>query len=139
MSNAKIENLFNLALDASAQEREKSLNLGVGYSREERTWEVIVRFARDGIEQARALLDAYWGGQRPGSVTVLSGSYAILILPESLVDEVANLNGIIYMEKPKRLFFAVNSAKRASCISALQSDGNLGNAVDWERMPCGGD
>ena len=133
MSNAKIENLFNLALDASAQEREKSLNLGVGYSREERTWEVIVRFARDGIEQARALLDAYWGGQRPGSVTVLSGSYAILILPESLVDEVANLNGIIYMEKPKRLFFAVNSAKRASCISALQSDGNLGNAVDGVR------
>ena len=43
MSNAKMENLLNLALDASRMEREKSINLGVGYSPEAQTWEVIVR------------------------------------------------------------------------------------------------
>ena len=31
MHNAKIENLFNLALDATPAEREQSLNLGTGY------------------------------------------------------------------------------------------------------------
>ena len=51
MSNAKIENLLNLALDARPAEREKSLNLGIGYSVSEQTWEVIVRFVRNGLEQ----------------------------------------------------------------------------------------
>ena len=31
MENAKLENMLNLALDATAGEREKSLNLDVGY------------------------------------------------------------------------------------------------------------
>ncbi len=44
-----------------------------------------------------------------------------MILPETLVDIVAGLDEIIYMEKPKRLFFAVQAAKRASCITPLQS------------------
>ena len=39
MENAKLENMLNLALDATQREREKSLNLDVGYDREEKTWE----------------------------------------------------------------------------------------------------
>ena len=31
MESEKFENLLNLALDATEREREKSLNLGVGY------------------------------------------------------------------------------------------------------------
>ena len=42
MSNEKMENLLNLALDATEREREKSLDLDTGYDRAERTWEVIV-------------------------------------------------------------------------------------------------
>ncbi len=37
------------------------------------------------------------------------------------MDIVAGLDEIIYMEKPKRLFFALNAAKRASCITQVQS------------------
>ncbi len=59
MSNAKIENLLNLALDANPAEREKSLNLGVGYSAKEQTWEVIVRFIRNGIGQVEKLYIIY--------------------------------------------------------------------------------
>ena len=44
MNNEKIENLLNLALDATEREREKSLELDVGYNRQERTWEVIVKY-----------------------------------------------------------------------------------------------
>lgn len=129
MGNAKIENLFNLALDASAGEREKSLNLGVGYSPLEQTWEVIVRFVRNGVERVGELLLASGYGELVSKMTVLSSSYAVMILPESMVDVVAGLDEIIYMEKPKRLFFAVNTARRASCITALQSGGEMGNAA----------
>lgn len=127
MSNAKIENLFNLALDADTTERVKSLNLGVGYSVSEQTWEVIVRFVRNGLEQVKELLTAYGYESFRSRVTQLSNSYAVLTLPESLVERTAELDGIIYMEKPKRLFFALNAAKRASCITSVQS---VGSALD---------
>ena len=43
MDNSKIENLLNLALNSTMEEREKSENLNVGYNEAERTWEVIVK------------------------------------------------------------------------------------------------
>lgn len=85
MANAKIENLLNLALDANADEREKSLQLGIGYSPKEQTWEVIVRFIRDGLERVRELLLAYGYEDWRPYVTKLDNSYAILVLPESIV------------------------------------------------------
>ncbi len=124
MSNAKIENLLNLALDASSGEREKSGNLGVGYSAREQTWEVVVRYVRDGLKQAEELLRMNGHEALISAMTVLDNSYAVLILPEYLVDLTAELDGIIYMEKPKRLFFALNTAKRVSCITVLQSGSN---------------
>ena len=42
-NSEKFENLLNLALDATAREREKSLQLGVGYEPEEQKWELIVK------------------------------------------------------------------------------------------------
>ena len=47
MNSPKLENMLNLALDATQEEREKSLNLDVGYDREERTWELIVKYSGD--------------------------------------------------------------------------------------------
>lgn len=121
MNNAKIENLLNLALDANMNEREKSANLGVGYFPETQTWEVIIRYVRNGLDQVQELLRMYGYENLISKITILSNSYAVLILPEPLVSVAAELDGIIYMEKPKRLFFAVNAAKRVSCITALQT------------------
>lgn len=42
MNDQKIENQLNLALEATEEEREKSVVLNTGYDREERTWELIV-------------------------------------------------------------------------------------------------
>ena len=47
MNNQKIENLLNLALDATPEEREKSMQLNVGYFPEERMWELIVKYSGD--------------------------------------------------------------------------------------------
>ena len=41
MADQKIENLLNLALNATRREREKSLELDVGYSRDDKEWELI--------------------------------------------------------------------------------------------------
>lgn len=123
MSNAKIENLLNLALDANNSEREKSGNLGVGYISASNTWEVIIRYVRNGLEQVKDLLLMYGYETLISNITVLSNSYAVLILPEVLVGVAAEMDGIIYMEQPKRLFFAANQAKRVSCITVLQQSG----------------
>ena len=126
MQNEKMENQLNLALDATEQEREKSLDLDVGYDTEENTWEVIVKYTGSG-EALQELLSLRFPEAYPRiQVTNLSNEYAILVLPEELVERVAALNEIEYMEKPKRLFFAVNNGKRASCILELQTGGAEG-------------
>ena len=44
MDNQKIENQLNLAIEATPQERSKSMDLDVGFNQETATWEVIVKF-----------------------------------------------------------------------------------------------
>lgn len=120
MNNEKIENLLNLALDATQEEREKSLDLDVGYEPESSSWEVVVKYTGTGESLARDIRDAFPEDFIRIRITNLSNEYAILVIPERLVELVAALPQIEYMEKPKRLFFAVNNGKRASCISPLQ-------------------
>ena len=86
MSNEKMENLLNLALDATEREREKSLDLDTGYDRAERTWEVIVKFG--GTEEA---LRGLFAEKFPEEydrirITNLRNEYAILLLPEHIVN-----------------------------------------------------
>lgn len=111
MTNQKLENLLNLALDATEQERELSLNLNVGYNEQENTWDVIVKYSGDiGRLQSEAI-----------DVVILMNQYAILTVTESVLRELPNFPEIEYIEKPKRLFFAVNNGRTASCMNALQS------------------
>lgn len=123
MPNEKMENLLNLALDATEEERDKSIELDVGYDSAERTWEVIVKFVGT-TEDLEALLRENFAAEFDDiKLTNLQNEYAILVLPEHIVEKVAALPEIEYMEKPKRLFFAVDNGKRASCILPLQTGG----------------
>ena len=56
MASQKIENLLNLALDATPEERQKSLELDVGYDSEDKEWELIVKYSGS-LEGVRALAD----------------------------------------------------------------------------------
>ena len=47
MANQKLETLLNLALETPEVERQKSEQLGVGFSEEDRTWELIVKYNGD--------------------------------------------------------------------------------------------
>ena len=106
MDNSKIENILNLALNSTPEERVKSDNLNVGYNVEENTWEVIVKYNGDISRLQSEVIQ----------VEELLAGYAIITLPEGLIDSLAELNEIEYIEKPKRLFFSVMAGKEASCI-----------------------
>ena len=128
MPNEKMENLLNLALAATQEEREKSLELDIGYDSAEQTWEVIVKFVGT-TEELEALLFKNFPEEYPRiRLTNLQNEYAVLVLPEHLVEPVAALDKIEYMEKPKLLFFAVDNGKRASCITQLQERTGLSGA-----------
>ena len=49
MPDQKLDNLLNLAMDATEEEREKSRNLNVGYEKQTRKWEIIVKYSEMGI------------------------------------------------------------------------------------------
>lgn len=104
--NQTLENLLNLALETPEEERERTENLNVGYDKANRSWELIVKY--NGSLAALADLGV--------TVEELIAGYAILQVPENLVDEVSRLPQIEYVEKPKRLFFAVEEGIRNSCI-----------------------
>lgn len=106
MSNPKMENLLNLALETPLQEREKSINLNIGYEEASNSWEVIVKY--NGSLKRLA--------QSGVIVEELILGYAILTVPEALLDSLAELEEIEYIEKPKRLFFDIADAKSVSCI-----------------------
>lgn len=106
----KLENLLNLALDASPDERERSLELDVGYNPIEREWDLIVKYSGS-LDVVRGIA---------ASVTELANEYAIVTISESRIPELASFPEIEYVEKPKRLFFQVENGKRVSCISPVQ-------------------
>jgi hypothetical protein len=106
MASQKLENLLNLALSVSEDVRLKSGQLNVGYMEEEKRWELIVKYNGDlGRLNGEVI-----------QVEELIAGYAIVTLPENLIETFARLDEVEYVEKPKRLYFSVLSGKEASCI-----------------------
>lgn len=110
MQNQKLENILNLAIETPAFERSRSQELETGFDPQERTWELIVKYSGS-LDEIRAIGVV---------VEEMHNEYAILTVPERLVEQVSTFPQIEYVEKPKRLFFSVNQAKTASCIFAVQ-------------------
>lgn len=110
MTGQKVENLLNLAIDATEEEREKSLQLNVGYDLIERSWELIVKYSGN-LDEVREIAE---------QVTGLMNEYAVVRISESRIDELAALPQVEYIEKPKRLFFQTANGRRVSCIDTVQ-------------------
>jgi minor extracellular serine protease Vpr len=112
MDSAKIENELNLALDIPESDREKAVNLNVGYTPDTNMWELIVKYTGT-LERVREELQI--------SAVELSNQYAIITIPQYLIGRLSDYNEIEYIEKPKRLFYEVNEGRTASCINPLQT------------------
>ena len=106
MANQKLENLLNLALEVEEAIREKSGQLGVGFSGKTRNWELTVKY------------NGNIGRLQSGVVKVeeLIAGYAVVTLPEPLIDTFTQLEEVEFVEKPKRLYFSTMAGKQASCI-----------------------
>ena len=115
MPNQKIDNLLNLAMNVTQQEREKSESLNAGYDSKTKFWDVIVKY--NGSESGLA-------GENIQVVSLLGG-YAVVTLPEAEIAEYSDREQIEFMEKPKQLYFETLQGREASCILTVQ-DRNTG-------------
>ena len=125
MRDQKLENLLNLALDASPEDFQRSEALQTGFNEESRTWELIVRYTGDlsVVEQ--------FGAEKE---ELLNG-YGIITVPEKYVDAVSSLNQIEYVEKPKRLFFLLTREnRRLVCLGCRQGKGRLGEETKQDDI-----
>jgi hypothetical protein len=95
INNPKLENLLNLALDATENELKKSQVLETGYSPDSKTWELIVKY--------NGQLEKF--NSEVLHIEPLLNGYAIATVREDLIDAFANLDEVEYVEKPKRLYF----------------------------------
>ena len=104
--NQKLENLLQLALQTPEETRARTGDLNVGFDEETRTWELIIKYHGnlEGLEDAGILFEPLIAG------------YGILTVPEPLVEAVAELEQIEYVEKPKRYFYQITNPVSDSCI-----------------------
>ena len=102
----KLENILNLALETPEEEREQTESLNVGYSAETRSWELIVKYhgSLDRLREQNIVVEELIAG------------YAILTVPEALVDTVSDTPEIEYVEKPKRFYYGQTFPAGTSCF-----------------------
>lgn len=112
MEDQKMDNLLNLALDSTNQEREKSGNLNVGYEEESGLWDVVVKYSGD----IRDL-----SGERIRAVPLLGG-YAVVTLPQEELERFSDRPQVEFMEMPKRLYFQLLQGTEASCVRSVQGE-----------------
>ena len=134
MDSQKRENVLNLALNATTEERMKSFVLDTGFEAKTQLWEVIVRYdtgvlsekeEKEGLweqlQKAGVLGEREVEQARGIRVVELIGGYGILTLEKSQILKLSEVSKITYIEMPKRLFFSVDKGRAASCISPIQS------------------
>ena len=106
LMDQKLENILNLALETPEEEREQTESLNVGYSAETRSWELIVKYhgSLDRLREQNIVVEELIAG------------YAILTVPEALVDTVSDTPEIEYVEKPKRFYYGQTFPAGTSCF-----------------------
>ena len=104
--NQKLENQLQLALQTNEDTRERTADLNVGFDTAAQTWELIDKYhgSLAGPEELEIVTEELIAG------------YAILTVPENLVEQMAELPQIEYVEKPKSFYFEAISPARSSCI-----------------------
>lgn len=107
----KSDNSLSLALEIPQEELMKSQGLMTGFDSEEDVWEIIVRYTGN-LDKVREINGV--------DVRELSNGYAVLNVKKELIDEVSNVEEIIYIEKPTALIFSLLRGKQASCINEVQ-------------------
>ena len=122
MENSKLDTSLNLALDTPEDVRRETDDLGVGYNPLLNTWELIVRYHGNILEVVK---------QVDARAVILSGGYAIITIAQDNIDKFSRYEEVEFIEKPKRLEFALVGAIPDICVQPLQQtpDGLYGEGV----------
>ncbi len=122
MQNGKVDNQLLLAVELPEEERVETQELNTGYNEGEESWELIVKasgdFSQDDLMKGNLTERLEQLGIE--IVARLRNGYTILNVPESRIDELAELPQVEYIEKPKKLYFDVENGIAASCILTVQ-------------------
>ena len=111
MTESKVSPELNIAIDLPEREREKSLDLDVGYSEEFEEWELIIRYTGS-LDEIRNELGI--------SMEELLGGYAIVRIPQYLIGRLSDYPQINYIEKPKALILDEMVGIDASCVAPVR-------------------
>ena len=105
----KLELPLRLALETTQEERRMTENLDFGYQKEDRSWELIVKY-HGNLERLKEMGIA---------VEYLLAGYAILTVPERWVERIGEFPEIEYIEKPKRYYESQVGPTTDSCIAQV--------------------
>ena len=99
----------------------RSDNLGTGYDVADQTWEVIIKYTEN-LDNVRQIAE---------EVTELFGGFAVVRIKEDTLTLLTDIPQVTYVEKPKAVYFALQEAKAASCLTGVQggADGLSGAGV----------
>lgn len=111
MDENKISPDLNVAMDTTEEDREKSLDLNVGYNELLEEWELIVRFSGS-LDEVREELNV--------SIEELLGGFAIVRIPQYLIGRLSEYPQIHYIEKPKALILEQMEGIGSSCINRVR-------------------
>ena len=111
MSRKNWENLLNLALDADQEERERSEELDVGYDKEENVWGTDRKNIRGTLEAVR---------QTARSVTELLNGYAVIVIEEERIGQLAQLPEVELIVKTGKSSISTDVGRQVSCIDIVQ-------------------
>ena len=115
--NQKIDVSLRAALEATPAERNASDDLSTGSSADG-LWDLIVLYSGS----PQTLQNEF----PSSSFTFLLGNYAIVKISENDIPALAAFPQVIYIERPRQLFFEIVSARQASCLSAIQENNGYG-------------
>ncbi len=111
MTESKVSPELNIAIGLPESEREKSLDLNVGYNEEFEEWELIIRYTGS-LDEIRSELGI--------SIEELLGGYAIMRIPQYLIGKLSDYPQINYIEKPKSLILDAMAGIAASCVAPVR-------------------
>lgn len=105
-----IENLLNISMEVTENQRQQNRQLSAGFDSEDDTWEIIVKYAGDEQE-----LEEFFGHP----FVFLYNQYAISRGTKEEIERLAEYPRVEWVEKPKTLEYALTDGVRASCVTQI--------------------
>ena len=111
--NPRIENLLQISADTSEDIRQQVPDMEAGFDETDRTWEVIIKTAGSLERIMSVYTDAEY--------TQLLCGYWIVRTTIGNIEALAAEPEIIFIEKPKALYFELYAAKSEACVNLAKA------------------